>query len=384
VEYGTLAGGSRTTLAGTMGGMWEPFGTEDSVSRIAEAVRSAPSVFGSQPWSLRIVSGDRIELRANSGERDGVYRGEWARWTETTADPDPLTREFAISCGAALYNLRLAVRVAGHEASEWLLPDPDRDPSLLASVEIVTGRTKQPSSAVREMYEAMWLRHTSRQPFLAPVPMSLVVAMETAAIKERASLRLMHRPEVRAWLRAVAEADVALSAEQGLNTERGRSFRNERELLLSRAAPAGELTSEEPARRGHWPHGRTSRFEPQLMSLATQDDRPLDWLRAGLGLQHAILTATRHSLSVRYGMPGMDGAPSRYGVAVSFLTQPLEVDDINRASRRFRWHSWSWYGEVPQVVMRIGYAPVLPVTRPRIELDVTDTRPDPVIKVPGP
>lgn len=359
--------------------MWEPFGSEDSVSRIAEAVRSAPSVFGSQPWSLRIVSADRVELRANSGERDGVYRGEWARWTDTTADPDPLTREFAISCGAALYNLRLAVRVTGHEANEWLLPDPGRDPGLLASIEIVTGRTKEPSFAVREMYEAMWLRHTSRQPFLAPVPMPLVVAMETAAAKEHASLRLMHRPETRAWLRAVTEADVALSADKGLSTERARSFRNERDLLLSVARSASDLASDKQARHGHWLPGWISHFEPQLMSLATRDDRPLDWLCAGRALQHAILTAMRHSMSVRYDMPGANGAPSRYGVAVSFLTQPLEMDDINLASRRSRSRSWTWYGEVPQVVMRTGYAPVLPVTPPRIEADVTDARLNPVV-----
>jgi len=359
--------------------MWDPFGSEDSISRIAEAVRNAPSVFGSQPWSLRIVSGDRIELRANSGQRDGINRGEWARWNDTTADPDPLTREFAISCGAALYNLRLAIRVAGHEANQWLLPDPGRDPDLLASVEIVTSRTKEPSFALREMCEAMWLRHTGHEPFLAPVPMSLVVAMETAAAKEHASLRLMHRPEVRAWLRAVAKADAALSAGQGLNTERARSFRSRRDRLLSAAGAAGEFAMDKRARHGVRLPRLTARFEPQLMSLGTEDDRPLDWLRAGEALQHAILTATRHSMSVRYGMPSADGTSSRYGVAVSFLTQPLEVADINLASRRSRWSSWTRYGEVPQMVMRTGYAPVLPVTPYLIKPDVTDDRPAPVI-----
>ncbi len=48
---------------------------------------------------------------------------------------DPLAREFAISCGAALYNLRLAIRVAGHDLAVRLPPHPLRDPTLLAWVE---------------------------------------------------------------------------------------------------------------------------------------------------------------------------------------------------------------------------------------------------------
>jgi hypothetical protein len=354
--------------------MWEPSGSDDSVARIADAVQSAPSVFGSQPWSLRVVSGDRIELRASSGERDGVRRGDWARWTDTSAAPHPLSREFAISCGAALYNLRLAIRVAGHEANEWLLPDPGRDPGLLASVEIVAGRVKEPSFALQEMYEAMWLRHTSRQRLLAPVPMPMVVAMQLTAAKEHASLRLMHRHEVHAWLRAVAKANVMLSADKGVNTGRARSFRYERDLLLSAAGPSDEPETEKPVRHRLWLPGRRSRFEPQLMSLGAEDDCPLDWLRAGQALQHAILIATRHSMSARYAAPGANGSASRYGVAVSFLTQPLEIDDISLVSRRFPWRSRTWDEGVPQIVMRVGYAPVLPVAPHRIESDVTDAR----------
>jgi nitroreductase len=366
--------------------MWEPFESKDSISRIVEAVRSAPSVFGSQPWSLRIAAGDRIELRANSGERDHVYRGKWAKWAQRTAGPDPLTREFAISCGAALYDLRLAVRVAGHEVSEWLLPDPDSDPGLLASVEIVTSRVKPPLFAEQEMYEAMWLRHTSRWPFSAPVPMPLVVAMETAAARQHCWLRLMHRAEVRAWLRAVAGADAELSAAGGLNTERACSFRKERDLLLSVARPVGGPAPDNAAvpvtRRDFWLPERKARFErrPQLMSLATDDDRPLDWLRAGQALQRAILTATRYSMSARYCMADGDSGRLHYGVAVSFLTQPLEVQDIRSVPRRFPSRTSSRYGDVPQMVLRAGYAPVMPVPPHPIRPDVIDARQPPVTK----
>ena len=363
--------------------MWEPFAYPDGISRIAEAVRSAPSVFGSQPWSLRIVANDRIEVRANFGERDGVPRGTWAKWTDTTSDPDPLTREFAISCGAALYNLRLAIRVAGHDLNEWLLPDPDRDPGLLASVEVVTSRVKAASIAVQELYEAMWLRHTSRWPFAVPVPVPLVVEMEAAAARERGWLRLMHKTEVRAWLRAVAQADAALAEP---DTERARAFRAERDLLLNVAKPSQGPSPEDDripiTRRDFWLPNLKERFErhPQFMSLGTDDDTPLGWLRAGKALQRAILTATRYSMTARYGLQTADGTASRCGIAVSFLTQPLEVCDINSVPRRYPWQTWTWYGEIPQMVMRIGYAPVTPAAQAphRIRPDVTDARPVPV------
>jgi nitroreductase len=360
--------------------MWEPFAYPDGISRIADAVRSAPSVFGSQPWSLRIVANDRIELRANFGERDGVPRGKWARWTDTTSDPDPLTREFAISCGAALFNLRLAIRVAGHDLNEWMLPDAGRDPGLLASVEVVTSRVKAASFAEQELYEAMWLRHTSRWPFATPVPAPLVVEMEAAAARERGWLRLMHKAEVRAWLRAVARADAALAK---TDTERVRSFRAERDLLMNAARPSkGPAPADDrlPAtRRDFWLPGRKERFErhPQLVSLGTNDDTPLGWLRAGQSLQRAILTGMRYSMSARYAMRTADGTVPRCGIAVSFLTQPLEVCDISSAPRRYPWRAWAWYGEVPQMVMRVGFAEVAPVAAEprRIRPDVTDARP---------
>ena len=104
--------------------MLSPFTDDYSITRLLRAVQRAPSVRESQPWSFRIVAGDRIELRA---DRD--------RWLKVG---DPRARGLTISCGAALFNLRMALRVTGHNVAVWLLPDAGRDPSLLASVEIVT------------------------------------------------------------------------------------------------------------------------------------------------------------------------------------------------------------------------------------------------------
>src|SRR5450756_2810373 len=58
-------------------------------------------------------------------------------WSSIPPERDPwreAAREVVISCGAALYNLRLAIAVAGRSPSVWLLPGPDRESGLLTTV----------------------------------------------------------------------------------------------------------------------------------------------------------------------------------------------------------------------------------------------------------
>ncbi len=147
------------------------------IVRIAGAVEKAPSVFNTRPWVLRFPAADRIELRLpNLGGLDHAQ-----------------VREYTISCGAALFNLRLAIRVAGHDLAVWELPDPTHDSTLLASVEIMTGRIKKPTIDEQELYEAIWHRHTNRSPYkIVPAPLPVIVAMEGAAAEEGAWLRLLH------------------------------------------------------------------------------------------------------------------------------------------------------------------------------------------------
>ena len=70
---------------------WHP-----DMARIIEAVQSAPSIFDRRPWEVVLAGEARnsVELYANADR--------------APADISP--REVAIGCGAALYNLRLAIR----------------------------------------------------------------------------------------------------------------------------------------------------------------------------------------------------------------------------------------------------------------------------------
>src|SRR5512143_839636 len=78
----------------------------------------APSTHNTQPWRF-VVTSDRIEL--------------WSDPSRLLPQIDPEQRQLFMSCGAALMNLRLAIRRFGHSERIQCLPDP-RHPDLIARV----------------------------------------------------------------------------------------------------------------------------------------------------------------------------------------------------------------------------------------------------------
>jgi hypothetical protein len=360
--------------------MWEPFARPDGIERIVLHTQTAPPISGVQPWGLCIRANDRIEL--------GFWNSPAEQEREHPVGPgvtrqlERAEREFVVSCGAALYNLRLAFRVAGHNDAVWLLPDPERDPMLLASVEIVTGRVKPPSSREQELYEAIGRCYGAvADEAAAPVPLPVFVAMERAAAREGGWLRLLHRQQAEAWLRRCAEGSGTAEPDMMPNAWAGQS------RWLPQAGAAH----------------RSGRHQPQLMTLSTDDDRPLDWLRAGQALQAALLTGARYLLSAsgtggRYhktpgadlsaaaaaDTPGGRNRTARYsGLSVSFLTRPLQQDDAAGQDRRWPWR-WP-FDEVPQLVMQVSAItvppPALPLRLPRPK--VIDLRADQLTAGPG-
>jgi hypothetical protein len=213
--------------------MWEPFARPDGIERIVAHTQTAPPISAVQPWALCIRANDRIEL----GFWDSPAGQERERWAGlgVTRQLERAEREFVISCGAALYNLRLAFRVAGHNDGVWLLPDPERDPMLLASVEIVTGRVKPPSSREQDLYEAIGRCYGGvADEAAAPVPLPVFVAMERAAGREGGWLRLLHKQQAEGWLRRCAEGSGTAEPDTMPDASAGRS-----RLAACRAGAAG-------------------------------------------------------------------------------------------------------------------------------------------------
>jgi hypothetical protein len=353
-----------------------PYDLPPDIERIVHDVQRAPSIFNTRPWWFQFRPPDRIELWLRDlGERDGAGRARArdgaararprdgaarARPRDGAARARPRdavararAREYVISCGAALFNLRLAIRWAGHDLHVWPFPDPAyadpmHPPALLASVEIVTGRVKKPGRWEKDLYAAIGQRYTSRLPYRT-LPIPIITDMEDAAAQEGAYLRLLNRRQARKWMRLTAKVD------------NDPTFNPPFPNFVSSAdyGPPSKNRRHPRTRKDFWLDGEKRRFEskPQLMALSTDADGPVDWLEAGQALQRAILTGTRDTVPARYGLVGPkpdELAP--YSLSASFLTQPLERDDLEGRPRRWPWR-WQ-FAELPQVITRVGYAVV--------------------------
>jgi nitroreductase len=344
--------------------MLNPFADDESLYQVIRVAQMAPSVHNTQPWVFWIRADDRLELRARvSGRSETELLGPDRRLLVA----DPLSRELAISCGAALLNLRLAFRVMGHDVVVWLIPDAVNDSSLLASVEIVTGRTHRPFVKEQKLFAAIRQRHTNRSSFTDEVISPTVqAAMKRAAFAEEGWLRALDKNQAAKWVSAAAKADVKLEKDARYVAElkHWTRDRNSGSGIPAAAIGARGIEGNAPVRDYGLGGGREERFErrPQLLALSTDGDQPVDWLRAGQALQRVLLTATTH------------------GVSASFLTQPMELCDHQGESRQWPWH-WP-FAEVPQLVLRVGYATRPAVFTPRLDVpDVLDLRTEPPRRV---
>lgn len=309
----------------------------DQLAFTARYAALAPSSHNAQPWRFH-VRREWIELVADRERALGV------------CDPDD--RELTIGCGAALYQLRLAIEHFGRAAKVHRFIDPD-DPDLLATVGL--GPARMPTADEVRLFDAIPRRHTNRRPFArVPVPEPIVERLRDIADAHDARLipveggdkeelaRLiaaadriqMHDPafrgELAAWLRANRDDNVdgMPGFAHGLGDARSRF-----EPLIVRNFDDGD--------------GRAARDSalaagaPLLAVLATAADHPPAWLAAGEALAHLLLSACAD------------------GVSASFLNQPIEVARLRPDVARLAG------GErVPQLILRLGYGPeVAPTPR---------------------
>ena len=311
---------------------------------LRDAVRGAvraPSSHNTQPWLFRLVGDDTLELYADR--------------TRALPVVDPRDRELTISCGAALFHVRCALRAGGRAGEVALLPDPD-DPDLLARVR--PGAPHVPSTADRVLAAAIPRRHTNRLAYedraLAPHVLALLLA---SAAAEGAWLVPVETPARRAVLAALtARADRTQDADPSFRRELASWMRPGDGAradgmpgwalgipdVLSRLAPhvvaAADLGPALAARD----RGRVERA-PTMAVLATVGDAPRDWLVTGQALGRVLLTACAA------------------GVAASFMNQPLEVPALRErvAALLQAADDPSAPGDTatPQLVLRFGYAP---------------------------
>jgi len=291
--------------------------------RILRAAGDAPSVLNTQPWQVA-VAGDTVTLRADRSRQ--------------LRHSDPQGREMLISCGAFLFNARVAARRESLTATVRVLPDPD-DELLVAQIALEPG--DDPSADELELSVAIEHRVTSRVPFEdKPLPADILVAIQRAAHAEGASLRTIQpsdasRAEVIGLIRkaeAIAAEDMAARDEEAAwtTTWEGRED-GIPEKLLGRAPSNDDAPVRRfPASRGRVPFERNS----TLAILTTPGDSPREWIAAGQALEHALLVAANHFVLASF--------------ATTVLENPTTRHDLRKAL------SLSTY---PQMLMRLGTSP---------------------------
>lgn len=319
----------------------------DPMAQLEHLVRYAilaPSTHNSQPWRFRVRSDLAIEVWSDSSRM--LERIDFDR------------RQLFMSCGAALANLRVAMRRFGNSDLVEYLPAPQR-PDWLATLYL--GPEHTVSERDRQLCAAIPLRRTNYKPYVARAVSEAIAEQILAAVSQSGCWMVqLGWAEKLAVADAVARADRHQLADPRFRAElaewlaprgsrRADGVPMERKdvpTTLPLAAPMivrhvdfGERAAERD--------GERATSSPMLTVLGTEEDSPLAWLLAGESMQEALLTATH------------------LGLSASFLNQAIEEPGLRARVAKLTGHSG-----FPQLIMRWGYGPSIAPTPRRPLPDV--------------
>ncbi|MCW6035303.1 hypothetical protein K4A83_03310 [Spirulina subsalsa FACHB-351] len=314
----------------------------------------APSGHNTQPWRFGVV-----------GEKMALY----ADRQRSLAVVDPQDRALIISCGAALFNLRVALAAFGYGGTVTTFPDADQ-PDLLAWLEF--GETCSPDERAQELCQAIVTRRTDRRPYQGSSPLTeggsgaktltgeQLQALERVAQGEGVDLQWLDSPE-RRWLMVewVGEGDRIQMANPQFRQELSHwikpSTNKDHDGIPSYAQgipPALDFVTPLVAQLIRWVDLGDSQAQkdqtlvanaPHLALLVTEADDPDAWLATGQALSAVLLEA------------------ELWGVRASFFNQPLEVQSLReQVTQQFCSSAF------PQLLFRLGYplgAPLPPTPR---------------------
>ena len=295
---------------------------------LAHALR-APSVHNTQPWRWRL-DGDVIDLFAD------------VRRQLPVTDPDG--RDLAISCGAALHHLVVALANAGHDAYVKRMPDP-QDNTHLATVTISDA---PPDPVTARLFGAIARRHTElRRMRCQPVPVALRAALVDAArrfdvrmvrangVREAFNNALAAAVERELWANGHTTALHISDSHAGTHDSRIRNWHGLRSSELEvPGPPLGYRLPDDGA---------------EFFLLATSEDRTQDRLRAGEALSSVLLTATQAGLATTPLSQGHD--MGTHHLAVGETATPQIFVRVGWPTVRASEHSPSVRRDVTSVLM---------------------------------
>ncbi|QIZ37645.1 nitroreductase family protein [Saccharopolyspora sp. ASAGF58] len=298
--------------------------TSGQTEQIIRLAGMAPSLHNSQPWRFRILP-QLIELHADPKRHLPVA--------------DPEDRELRLACGAALFNLRLALEQAGIRPVVTLLPHLAAATTL---AEVRGGGQAHQRPVDLRCYEAITERHSHRQPFRnIPVSTEDRHLLMRAAHEEQAWLHVVQPGEHGTLEGLVHRAHRAQMADPRFRTEMaawiGRADDTTEGVPVSAAGPKPEPKDQWVHRdftAGHTERAPGTEFEthPLLVVLCTRHNSREADLQAGQALQRLWLTATAQ------------------GLFASMISEVVEVPETREELQRLLGGNVT-----PRALLRIGH-----------------------------
>ena len=312
--------------------------THEEFQAVAEAARWAPSIHNSQPGLLR-------RLPDGIGVREDL--------TRSLPVIDPFGRDRTISCGAALFNARAAMRALGHLPSVEVLPDPG-DPTMIGVARSTGYRPAAPGDLT--LHRLMPHRRTHRRVYRSHViaeddllDLRHVVAGEGARLNVAdGTVRRQLVDVLRRAVRSQA-ADTELRREVDSWVRRGPTGSQAVDGIPLAALGTSPYPVDSLVHGDHLGLPDPEEIEAELarstiLVVSTREDSRQDWVVAGMALERLLLTATASGLVATFTDQALQNQELR--------TEIAQVLDI-----------WGY----PQVLFRIG--------RPLVEAPRTPRRP---------
>lgn len=277
----------------------------------------APSAYNSQPWEFRATA-HGLDICVDTS-RGGVLGAE-------------AQREPVIACGAALFNVRVALRHFGYRDVVRICPDPAESGKI---AHVQAGPPLAESDYNRALFHAIPHRHTIRARHDAfdhrELPIGIVEDLTAAARACGAWLHVVTAPLDKGALadlvfEAGEEYEMAaghLASEDGLDTAADIGRPGDDAERLAHAVAVSE------ARRA----SHALREAPIIAVLGTDGDDVPAWVTAGQALEHVLLRGVTH------------------GVFATYANQPLRVPALRPWVRVVAGHA----GEA-HVLLGLGFA----------------------------
>ncbi len=315
----------------------------------------APSGHNTQPWTFRISDDNTIQLYADR--------------TRALPVVDPDDRELTISCGSALFNMKLAISYFGYRFETSLLPQKEEgDRDLLATVKVIDINEKPEKSkdeGLKRLFNSITIRRTNRFGFDGDKEISTEILSNLQSIDQKYEGVWFHieknKGEKEQLAKLITEGDIIQMSD--------KKFR--RELALWVHTNSSHLRDGIPGyafgfsdimslvgpfiiRTFDFGKGQAAKDKelaigsPVLLVIGTSADDTLSWLNAGLALSNILLYLKSET------------------IWCSYLNQPIEIPHLRkRLGSLLPGHS----DTNSQLLLRIGYSDreVLPTPRRSIE-----------------